>query len=255
MHKNDDTESVYSLMTQARQAGRKQIAVLIDPDKTDLNTLDTLSSNILASRPDYLLVGGSQVGMPLDALVLGLKRLTGMPITLFPGNASQVTGHATAILFLSLLSGRNPEFLIGQQAAAARKVKCSGIEVIPTAYVLVDGGRKSAVERMSGTQPIPRNNVDEIIDTALAGELMGMKTVYLEAGSGAAYHVPQEVVKAVRKNINGVLIVGGGLRSTKQIVDTLAAGADIVVVGNHFEEHPDDMRAFCETVRHFRCAE
>lgn len=254
MPKNEDKESVYDRMTRLRQDGRKQIAVLIDPDKTDLNALDSLSATILSAQPDYILVGGSQVGMPLDAIVLGLRRLTAMPIVLFPGNAAQVTPHAAAILFLSLLSGRNPEFLIGQQVAAARKVRTSGIEVIPTAYLLIDGGTLSAVERMSGTAPLKSEDISTAVDTAVAGELMGMKVVYLEAGSGAKNHVPSQTISAVRQNTESLLVVGGGLKSVADIEAVLNAGADIVVVGNHFERHPEDMKPFCAMVHNHKSA-
>lgn len=252
MLRQEDTESVYARMTRMRHAGCKQIAVLLDPDKTNLNTLDTLAANIRASQPDYIFVGGSSVGMPLDTLVLGLKRL--MPdsaIVLFPGDARQVTRHADAILFLSLLSGRNPEYLIGQQVRSAAMVRNAAIEVIPTAYLLIDGGTHSAVERISATRPMARDDVQQIADTALAGSLMGMTAVYLEAGSGAEIPVPQNVISRVRESFEGLLIVGGGIKTTEDAGRALEAGADMIVVGNHLETHPEDMKTLCDAVHAF----
>lgn len=252
MTQQADTQSVYDRITQQRNCGHKQIAVLIDPDKTNLNDLNTLTDIINAAAPDLLLVGGSSVGQPLDTLVLGLrKRLITTPIVLFPGDAAQVTPHAHALLFLSLLSGLNPEFLIGQQARAARRVLHSGIEVIPTAYLLIDGGTVSAVQRVSATTPLQATDITRITDIAIAGQLMGMNTIYLEAGSGARNPVSRKVIQSVRQHTSALLMVGGGITTPDSIINALDAGADIVVIGNHFENNPQDIIPFCQIVHQY----
>ena len=169
-----------------------------------------------------------------------------MPVVLFPGNVSQVTAEADALLFLSLLSGRNAEMLVGQQVRAAEAVKQAAIETIPMGYILVDGGRETAVARVSGTRPIAQESLDEIVHTAMAAEMMGKQLVYLEAGSGALQPVREEVIRAVRAAISCPLIVGGGIRSTEEMQRAYHAGADIVVVGNWLEEHPEELQKFVE---------
>ena len=164
-----------------------------------------------------------------------------MPVVLFPGNVSQVTAEADALLFLSLLSGRNAEMLVGQQVRAAEAVKQAAIETIPMGHILVDGGRETAVARVSGTRPIAQEAVDEIVHTAMAAEMMGKQLVYLEAGSGALQPVREEVIRAVRAAISCPLIVGGGIRSIEEMQCAYHAGADIVVVGNWLEEHPEEL--------------
>ena len=164
----------------------------------------------------------------------------------------QFSPSADALLFLSLLSGRNAETLIGQQVRAARAVQLSGIESIPMGYILIDGGKETAVQRVTHTQPIPQTDINQIIDTAIAAELLGKQLVYLEAGSGAATPVDADIIRAVRENTHIPLIVGGGIRSTEQMVDAFDAGADMVVIGNHFEAHPEELTDFCQTVQHLR---
>lgn len=236
--------AVLTSILSAKQAGHKQLALLLDPEKADLSRLPLRGADL----PDYIFVGGS-TGGSIDAFVRSLRSLTALPIVLFPGSALQFTPAADALLFLSLLSGRNPETLVGQQIRAARAVRTSGIESIPMGYILVDGGRPTAVQRVSHTLPIPQTDIPLITDTAIAAELLGKQLVYLEAGSGADMPVSQTVIRSVRAHISVPLIVGGGIRTPEQMTDAFSAGADLVVIGNHFESHPDQLPLFCHPLR------
>ena len=222
--------------------GHKMLAVLIDPEKADASLLDTLCPLIREGRPDFLFVGGS-TGNRIEDVVRTLKQRTETPVVLFPGNVSQFTPSADALLVLSLLSSRNPEFLIGAQVRAARSIQDSGIDTLSVGYILVDGGRKSAVQL--ATQSEPLSTADDIVDTAIAAQLLGFQSVYLEAGSGAETPVPTRTIQQVRQHLYVPLIVGGGIRTTEQMQDAFAAGADIVVIGNHFESHPEQIPLFC----------
>ncbi len=230
----------------ARREGRKLLALLLDPEKADLEKLP-LSGSYL---PDYVFVGGS-TGGNCDAFVAALRRRTSVPIVLFPGSALQFSPAADALLFLSLLSGRNAETLVGQQVRAARAVRRSGIESIPMGYILIDGGKETAVQRVTHTQPIEQSDIVQIVDTAIAAELLGKQLVYLEAGSGAVTPVDADIIRAVRKNTHIPLIVGGGIRTTEQMTNAFGAGADMVVIGNHFESNPEELPAFCQAVRQY----
>lgn len=230
----------------ARREGRKLLTLLLDPEKADLEKLP-LSGSYL---PDYVFVGGS-TGGNCDAPVAALRRRTGVPVVLFPGSALQFSPDADALLFLSLLSGRNAETLIGQQVRAARAVRRSGIESIPMGYILIDGGKETAVQRVTHTQPIPQTDLTQIVDTAIAAELLGKQLIYLEAGSGALTPVSARIICAVRENTNIPLVVGGGIRTTEQMTNAFSAGADMVVIGNYFESHPEELTAFCQAARQY----
>ncbi len=230
----------------ARREGRKLLVLLLDPEKADLDKLP-LADGCL---PDLVFVGGS-TGGNCDALVAALRRRTGVPVVLFPGSALQFSPDADALLFLSLLSGRNAETLVGQQVRAARAVRRSGIESIPMGYILIDGGKETAVQRVTHTQPIPQNDLAQIVDTTIAAELLGKQLIYLEAGSGALTPVSARIIRTVRENTNIPLIVGGGIRTTEQMIEAFDAGADMVVIGNHFEAHPEEMTAFCQAARQY----
>ena len=231
------------------KVGEHILAVLLDPEKANLEALHLTKE----CHPDWLLVGGSTGGDCTDFVCdlrlkmedLGLE----IPIILFPGNAAQFTKKADGILFLSLLSGRNPEYLAGQQVRAARAVKESGVEVIPTAYILVDGGVETSTMRVTQTSPISTEKIEEIVDTAIAAELMGMKMVYLEAGSGAKVPISSGIIKAVKAKVGVPVIVGGGIRTPEAMQAAYEAGADVVVIGNHFEEHPEEMELFTRSPR------
>ena len=227
----------------------KKLAILLDPEKADLSALPITPD----CHPDYIFVGGS-TGGDTTAFVKALKEklsLSGisLPIILFPGNAEQFTPEADAILYLSLLSGNNPEYLVHQQVRAARVIHDSSITVIPTAYILIDGGVETSTMRVTGTKPLDPEDITTIVDTCIAAELMGKKAIYLEAGSGAKTPVAPSVIKAVREKVQIPLIVGGGIHTPEAMQAAYTAGADIVVIGNHFESHPEDLQKFLSAKR------
>lgn len=221
------------------------LALLLDPEKANLDALP-ITKEI---HPDYFFVGGSTGGDTTE-FVRALRARTAdsigqIPIVLFPGNTEQFSSDADAVLYLSLLSGRNPEYLVGQQIKSARAIHNSGVEVIPTAYILVDGGVETSTMRVTQTKPIPANDIETVVSTAIAAELMGKKFIYLEAGSGAKVPVSSDVIAAVKAQISIPLVVGGGIRTPEMMNAAYAAGADIVVIGNHFEQHPETLADFC----------
>lgn len=226
----------YSDIEQAARQNQKQLAVLIDPEKFS----EKESPNLLEGLPgetSFLFVGGSTVkeGRTCE-VVKFLKNVSSLPIILFPGDQSQISPHADALLFLSLISGRNPEYLIEQQVRSVEKLKNTQLEIIPTGYILIDGNSDSAVARVSNTLPMPQTDVQAIVNTALAGQYSGKNLIYLEAGSGAKTPVSPQIIKAVKQEISIPLIVGGGIRSYEQMTIAYNAGADIVVIGTAFEE-------------------
>lgn len=229
---------IYPYFLSAFEEGRKLLALLLDPDKINSDTIDRTMTKINSSTVDFIFVGGSSVAEKVtDELVYKLKSLTTLPIVLFPGHYKQITSHADAILFLSLISGRNPEYLINQQVKAVPLLQESKLEVIPTGYILIDGGKETAVQRVSKTKPISPENIDEITRTAVAGMFMGNKLIYLEAGSGALNPIDSSIIRSVRKSLTIPLIVGGGIRSRKELDDAYKNGADMVVIGTAFEEN------------------
>ncbi len=236
---------VLSAILSARAAHRPLLAMLLDPEKAHLAALPFSAQ----AAPDIILVGGSTGGDPTDFVQRLKKRLaqSGVtaPVVLFPGSMAQFTPEADALLYLSLLSGRNPEMLVGQQVAAAKAVRQSGIESIPMGYILIDGGVETSVMRVSQTLPINPADIETIVSTAVAAQLMGKALVYLEAGSGAKTPVSEAIIRAVREAVTLPLIVGGGIRTPEQMDRAYAAGADIVVIGNHFESHPEELQQFC----------
>lgn len=228
-------QKVYESILFAASEGRSCLAILIDPEKFDINrTLDFLKS--IPENTTHLFVGGSTVECDqCHRTVLALKEFTTLPIILFPGDYRQITPEADALLFLSLLSGRNPEYLIGQQVKAVPKLSTQELEVIPTAYLLIDGGTESAVARVSSTQPMPQEQVETIVHTAKAGEYMGAQLIYLEAGSGALHPVHPAIISAVTSVVNIPLIVGGGIKTEAQRMAAYEAGAHMVVMGTAYE--------------------
>ena len=229
---------IYSQIQKNRANGKKMLAILLDPDKVSSQKISYLTSLWHNASPDFIFVGGSLVNSDTSLTIDNIKQCTNLPIVLFPGSVSQLSCNVDALLFLSLISGRNPEYLIGQHTQAAFSVKHSGIEVIPTGYMLIDGGVVTSVQYVSGTMPIPRTKTDIAVSTAIAGELLGLKMLYLEAGSGAAEPVPCEMIKAIRQMVDVPIIVGGGLRSAEAIANAYKAGADMVVVGTAIENNP-----------------
>ena len=223
------TDSIYQ--------SKKLLAILLDPDKLQLQNIALISEKI-NEKADFIFVGGSTVNQgATEKLVEALKKHTQLPIVLFPGDYSQITNKADAILFLSLLSGDNPEYLIHQQVKSVSKLKNSSLEIIPTGYILIDGGVETSVQKVSKTTPISQNDTRKIVDTALAGQYAGKKLIYLEAGSGADNSVNPSIIKMVKEELGIPLIVGGGIRSQQQLKNAYDSGADLLVVGTAFEEN------------------
>lgn len=218
--------------------GEKLLAALIDPDKMELNKLSSFIEKVNNSRVSHIFVGGSRVDdKATNMLVLEIKKYSSLPIVLFPGDVTQITDKADALLFLSLISGRNSDYLIGKHVKAVPKLRETNLEVIPTGYILIENGKKTSVQKVSNTLPMPRSNIDHIIDTAKAAELLGMKLIYLEAGSGATNPVTEDIISSVKKELQIPLIVGGGIKSKKQLQMAYNSGADLVVIGTAFEEN------------------
>lgn len=235
---------------EKKLAGKKSIAVLIDPDKVDdsgkLQHLINLASENLV---DYFFVGGSVVTTTNMADVISqIKESVNIPVVLFPGNASQLTPHADGLLFLSLISGRNPEFLIGQHVVAAPIIRSSKIEVLPTGYMLINSGRLTSVAYISNTTPIPDDKYSLAACTAMAGEMLGLQVMYLDAGSGAENAISAKMIAAVRASISTPLIVGGGINTAEKALAALEAGADIIVIGNALEKDPTLITEIADTV-------
>lgn len=229
-------EMIYNDILTSKANGRKLLAILLDPDKIDLAKVAVLADKINQSPATHVFVGGSIVEAGIvDELLVLLKQKITLPIVLFPGNPSQISNQADAILFLTLLSGRNPDYLIEHQVNAVPILKKTTLEVISTGYILIESGTQTAVERVSKTKPLDRDNSDYVLQTAQAGEFIGNKLIYLEAGSGAKNTVPLEMISRVSKNVNIPVIVGGGIRSRKAIEAAFDSGADLVVVGTAFE--------------------
>ncbi|MCF1191128.1 geranylgeranylglyceryl/heptaprenylglyceryl phosphate synthase [Mangrovimonas sp. AS39] len=230
-------KSVYSHIKQSIDKGEKLLAVLMDPDKVKLETVPGFLKKVNASIIQYVFVGGSTVEADqTEKLVVVIKKHTNLPIVIFPGDVNQITSEADALLFLSLISGRNPDYLIEKHVQAIPVLKETQLEVIPTGYILIENGKETAVERVTGTKPISKTEVELIANTAKAGELMGKQLIYLEAGSGAQQPVANDVIEAVRMELKIPLIVGGGIRNMQQMELAYGAGADMIVIGTAFEE-------------------
>jgi putative glycerol-1-phosphate prenyltransferase len=232
-------KTLYQEILSAKIHRQPLLAILLDPDKLSVATIVDLIDKINQSPATHLLVGGSSFnGNHLDELIKVLKSGTNLPILLFPGNPSQISSEAHGILFLQLLSGRNPEYLIEHQINAVPVLENTSLEILSTGYILIESGHETAVERVSQTRPVDRNQIDYVAQTAKAGEFIGNKLIYLEAGSGAQQAVPMVMITAVAKRISIPLIVGGGIRSREAIHAAYNAGADMVVIGTAFENDP-----------------
>ena len=228
----------------------KLFCLLIDPENHTRRSLLRLVGEADQAHADLILVGGSMLSQGLDPTIQMIKENTGIPVVLFPGSLMQVSPHADGILFLSLISGRNPDLLIGNHVLAASMLKNSNLEVIPTGYILVGAGRESSsVEYISNTKPIPAGKTDLISATAMAGELLGHRLIYLESGSGAAQPIETQTIREVKKHVSLPLVVGGGLQSPEQVHRLCQAGADVVVVGNALEDDPLKIREMTAVIR------
>lgn len=229
--------TIYNDILQSKISNQKLLAILLDPDKIDLDNSEILIEKINQSPATHIFIGGSLVeNNIIDELIIKIKENCDLPIVLFPGNPSQISDQADAILFLSLISGRNPDYLIEHQVQAVPILKQTNLEVISTGYILIESGTETAVERVSKTIPLARNNPEYILQTAQAGELLGNKLIYLEAGSGADYPIPREMIKLVSQNIEIPLLVGGGIVDFQGIQKAFDSGADLVVIGTAFEK-------------------
>ena len=229
--------NIYQNIVSAKKEGKKLLAVLIDPEKIDLKHIPCFFEKIHNSIATHIFVGGStDKDNQTESVVMAAKKETNLPIILFPGDVSQITNKADGILFLSLLSGRNPEYLIEQQIKAAPILKNAPLEIIPTGYILIDGKKETATQKVSNTKPISQEKTTRILHTSLAGEFSGKQLIYLEAGSGATQVVSQNIIEMVSNKITVPLIVGGGIHTKKQLEDAFNAGADIVVIGTAFEK-------------------
>lgn len=236
-------KNILHFIRSSKANGRKRIAILLDPDKIELKDCQALTTQLNNSNIDLIFVGGSSVAMHATETFLKNTNFK-KPVILFPGSTDQITDEADGLLFLSLLSGDNPEYLIHQQIKAAPLLQKTSLEIIPTGYILIDGGNQTAVQRVSQTKPIAQTNLSKIKATALAGVYMGKQLLYLEAGSGAQRPVQPKIISEIRNAVDIPIIVGGGIRSKEGIAAAFSAGADIVVIGTAFENNPDILEAF-----------
>jgi phosphoglycerol geranylgeranyltransferase len=233
--------SILSSLKERSRLGKKSIAVLIDPDKVDdklqlQHLINLANENCI----NYFLIGGSLVTTTnLSEVIKQIKESANIPVVLFPGNSMQIDSNADALLFLSLISGRNPELLIGQHVIAAPIIKNTKLEVIPTGYILINSGKTTSVAYISNTTPIPDDKYSLAACTAMAGEMLGLQTIYLDAGSGAEKEINAKMISTIKKSIQSPLIVGGGINTSQKALNALEAGADVIVIGNALEKDPN----------------
>jgi phosphoglycerol geranylgeranyltransferase len=240
---------ILNSLTEAKAAGQKKFVVLIDPDKVRLGNMDQVLDLAVEVGVDYFFIGGSLiVNNALDQCLLAIKERCKIPMILFPGSSLQLSWKADAMLFLSLISGRNADLLIGNHVIAAPYLKLSPLEIMPTGYMLMDGGSPTSVLYMSNTRPIPTHKDDIAVCTAMAGEMLGLRLMFMDAGSGAQVPVPEHVIESVSGAISIPLIVGGGIRTPEMVAANVKAGADVVVVGNAIEKDPGLVREMAAAV-------
>ncbi len=244
--------NIYDQIIAKKQQRKKQLAILVDPDKTFGKDLERLTIAAQRHKVDYFFVGGSLItDGDLSACVRLIKNNCTIPVVLFPGGVDQIDPNADALLFLSLISGRNPELLIGHHVTAAPLLMDRKLEVIPTGYILIESGAVTTVQYVSNTLPIPANKTEIAAATALAGELLGLKLIYAEAGSGAKNPVSIEMIKAIREHLTIPLIVGGGIRTPEKVAANFKAGADLIVIGNSLEKNPELLGAMAEVAHQY----
>jgi phosphoglycerol geranylgeranyltransferase len=247
------SKAIYHSLTERKQLQKKSFAVLVDPDKVNDQNMEDLIAIAANAGVDYFLVGGSLViSNYLDDCVKLIKNRCNIPVILFPGSPSQVSKYADALLYLSLISGRNPELLIGQHVVSAPVVKQSGLEIIPTGYMVIDGGAPTTVSYISNANPLPSDKNEIAMCTAMAGEMLGMKLIYMDAGSGARKPIAESMIEKVSGCIEVPLIIGGGITDPEKAYLNCKAGADVIVVGNAIEKDPlliKEMAAAVHSVR------
>ena len=240
---------IYNSITERKRSGKKSFAVLIDPDKVSNNNMGQLIALAVEAKVDYFFVGGSLViSNYLDECLQLIKKSCSIPTILFPGSPSQVSKYADALLYLSLISGRNPELLIGQHVVSAPAVKKSGLEIMPTGYMVVDGGAPTTVSYISNASPLPADKNEIAVCTAMAGEMLGMQLIYMDAGSGAKRPITESMIEQVSKTILVPLIIGGGIIEPEKAYLNCKAGADVIVVGNAIEKDASLIREMAAAV-------
>lgn len=241
--------SIYQQFVEQKKSGKKAFAVLIDPDKMDNGDIDKIVEQALKAKVDYFFVGGSLVVVnTVDENIRRIKASCSIPVILFPGSPSQVSRYADALFYLSLISGRNPELLIGQHVLSAPMIRQSGLEIIPTGYMVIDGGAPTSVSYIANTAPIPADKSDIALCTAMAGEMLGLKLIYMDAGSGARNPIQEKMIERVAQHIGVPLVVGGGIHTPEKAIANCRAGADIIVVGNAIEKDLQLMDAISAAV-------
>lgn len=246
------TAKLFDGLVSAKSKNQKRFAVLLDPDKARLKQFEKTLQLAMDSKVDYFFIGGSLiVSDMLDSTLDRIKKECNIPIILFPGNSFQLSYKADALLFLSLISGRNPELLIGKHVVVAPYLKLSPLEIMPTGYVLIDGGVPTTVTYMSNTNPIPANKPDIAASTALAGQFLGLKLIFMDAGSGAQNPVCSEMVSAVANTIDIPLIIGGGIKTAEKAHENAGSGADLQVVGDAIEKNPDLLPEIADAIHFF----
>ena len=242
---------IYHKMVEDKKQHKKSFAVLIDPDKVNEKNLDELSQLAIDAHVDYFFLGGSLViSNNLDECVLSLKAKCNIPVVLFPGSPSQISKHADALLYLSLISGRNPELLIGQHVISAAAVKQSKLETISTGYMVIDGGAPTTVSYISNANPLPSDKSEIAMCTAMAGEMLGMKLIYMDAGSGAKKPITESMIQKVSSCVDVPLIVGGGITTAEKAYLNCKAGADLIVVGNAIEKNPNLIKEISSAIHY-----
>lgn len=243
--------SLYNSIEDLKATGSKGLAILIDPDKTEKSQLTKLVQISEENHIDFFFIGGSLLfSTKLDSTIGLIKSISSIPIILFPGENNQICDQADGILLLSLISGRNPDLLIGQHVVAAPRLRESMLEILPTGYLLVDCGNSTSASYMSNTTPIPREKAEIAACTAMAGEMLGLKVIFMDGGSGAHQTIDPEMIKKVRENVKLPIIIGGGIKSANEARMLYDAGADILVVGTACEKDPSIIAKICNEIRH-----
>lgn len=244
--------NIYNFIKYNKQKGKKLFAVLIDPDKQSTNELVQVVEKAVAFKVDLIFVGGSLLtNGNFVTCISTIKSNCSIPVVIFPGNSMQVNKDADGILFLSLISGRNPDMLIGNQVISAPLLKHSNLEILPTGYILIDSGKPTTVSYMSNTTPIPHDKNDVAICTAMAGEMLGLKLIFMDGGSGATNPISESMINMVSQAIDAPLIIGGGICSAEKAIANCKAGADIVVVGNSIEKNPNLLQEIAQSIQHY----
>ena len=244
--------NIYNHIAESKKARKKLFALLVDPDKQDTNTLISTIAKAKAAQTDFFFVGGSLLtNDSLDSCIRTIKSNCGIPVVLFPGNAMQVNDKADGILFLSLISGRNADMLIGKQVITAPILRQSSLEVLPTGYMLIDSGKPTTASYMSNTIPIPADKNAVAACTAMAGEMLGPKLIFMDGGSGAQNPISAKMIATVRQAVDCPIIIGGGINSGEKAIANCKAGADIIVVGNAIEKDENLISKISDAIHNY----